>query len=314
MAAKQAQELNDKYKALMGNAGAEGKAKEQTGNDTDSPGNESAEKKAGDDLEPAEVKTTQDESADQTTDQDSKRGSTSNGEISEQKWGDLEGDDTFNPETPPGWKTQHADNKKSDSQADGDKAGNDKTAKRRKPNPDPINTEEARPSSAPSTPVVIQTEKGEVTLDTMNGVIGGPVTQTQPLDPQVMEWAIQQVKDLLPVDDKSARKILENAVTKNPGEAGEYLQDVLGTEPDALNLITELNNKRCESGSPSTPRPAKHGAFGGMGKVNPYDNKPPKKGAPHPPGTSKGPQGTPRGIPGEVRGDGRNSNNAGSPS
>lgn len=232
------------------------------------------------------------ESANQIIGQASKSGSA--------QWGDLEDDDDFNPDTPPGWKTEHAGNERSDSQVDDGKPETTRPRKKASPNqaisiprrrdlvPHPLHPWYSRP------------RRGKVTLETNGGIIGGPVTRRQPLDPQVMDWAILQVQNLQPMAEKSAKKIIEDAAAKDPGEARGYLQQVLGTESDAMNFITDFGNKRHESEKSRPERPVKQGGLG-LGKVNPYDNMPPKKGGP--PGTptnSLGMSNSPR----ETRGPG----------
>jgi len=108
------QKTYDELRAILDNADAKNKAKEQAENSEDSLGEENTEKKGKgqERQESADVETTGDDSGNRTTGQESGSDSTNNGRTSQRKWADEDEDDNFSPRIPLEWKTEHAGNEK----------------------------------------------------------------------------------------------------------------------------------------------------------------------------------------------------------
>ena len=271
------QKTYDELRAILDNADAKNKAKEQAENSEDSLGEENTEKKGKgqERQESADVETTGDDSGNRTTGQESGSDSTNNGRTSQRKWADEDEDDNFSPRIPLEWKTEHAGNEKPDSQADDGKPENDKTAKGRKPIPGPINTQEAGPSSASSTPVVHDTPTGKFTFDLKGGnplklperrIVSAiedtasspaPVNGVSPaLTPlsslpqnlEITEWALFELRSLRPQDtDEVLRQTIETALSLEVAEAAQHLRKLLSDSEEARGFVTSFNNKRYQA-------------------------------------------------------------------
>lgn len=62
----------------------------------------------------------------------------------------------------------------------------------------------------------------------------------------VYEWALPQLRCVLPLDDGELLQILAHAAEFPDAKAGEYLQSILGESPESIEFIAFFTTRRAE--------------------------------------------------------------------